>query len=445
MRVGSGRTFGAVLRACRRDSRKLVVDALAGRTIHDSAFLWRSTYDRLASAGGLPRQSEASQAAVAADGTRGDLPKAAIVTTWSGAPHLSLPSPRSRDYKDQSGLELRYYLHSIAPGVYLSGSYHGLVQSLRPGLGSLAYDGIEFLHRGSGLGFAESSARDIQFGPGSTVYKHGIHGLLNAARNSDQHGWAWPCPGQRFRGAVVAHRQVRRSLPERLPERPRGDRRSVLLLRFLQSPAPSSGLGLSNTGSRLSGDAMIWTRPRSRLVGHPGAIYFAPRVAVIEKKEKACGKCRLYGNPQKPRIPTETWKSLRLSHISHRPYWDIYSWLKGSTLDTSIIGPKDGEASCRFKSNHHIHACIRRPMGNFILKPEFDQECIRFLKTLLLSGMLRSRRDHFLCHALLFWELLTTRNIECLKHLTIVLRSLGLLIEYGNDYLIIQRKKAHPG
>jgi hypothetical protein len=84
-------------------------------------------------------------------------------------------------------------------------------------------------------------------------------------------------------------------------------------------------------------------------------------------------------------------------------------------------------------------------MGNFILKPEFDQECIRFLKTLLLSGMLRSRRDHFLCHALLFWELLTTRNIECLKHLTIVLRSLGLLIEYGNDYLIIQRKKAHPG
>jgi hypothetical protein len=59
---------------------------------------------------------------------------------------------------------------------------------------------------------------------------------------------------------------------------------------------------------------------------------------------------------------------------------------------------------------------------------------------LLVSGMPRSRRHHFLCHALLFWELLTTKNIERLKRLTIMLRSLGLLIEYGNDYLIIQRK-----
>ena len=98
---------------------------------------------------------------------------------------------------------------------------------------------------------------------------------------------------------------------------------------------------------------------------------------------------------------------------------------------------------CRFKSNHHIYAYIRRHMGNFILKPEFGQEYIRFLKKLLVSGMPRSRRDHFLCHALLFLELLRTKNIECLKHLTIMLRSLGLLIEYGSDYLIIQRKKRH--
>jgi len=37
---------------------------------------------------------------------------------------------------------------------------------------------------------------------------------------------------------------------------------------------------------------------------------------------------------RKKRIPPETWKSLQLSHI---PYWNIYSWLKGSTLDSVKI------------------------------------------------------------------------------------------------------------
>jgi glycosyltransferase involved in cell wall biosynthesis len=98
---------------------------------------------------------------------------------------------------------------------------------------------------------------------------------------------------------------------------------------------------------------------------------------------------------------------------------------------------------CRFKSNHHIHAYVRRHTANFTLKPEFSQEYIRFLKKLLATGMLRSRRDHFLCHALLFVELLTTKNIKCLKHLTIMLGYLDLLIEYGTEYLVSQRKKRH--
>ncbi|MBZ5500598.1 MAG: hypothetical protein LAP85_29770, partial [Acidobacteriia bacterium] len=47
-----------------------------------------------------------------------------------------------------------------------------------------------------------------------------------------------------------------------------------------------------------------------------------PRVRKLKKwtrefqkpKRMAYGKCRLYGNPQKARIPTETWKSLAKSN-----------------------------------------------------------------------------------------------------------------------------------
>lgn len=98
---------------------------------------------------------------------------------------------------------------------------------------------------------------------------------------------------------------------------------------------------------------------------------------------------------------------------------------------------------CRFKSNHHPHAYMRRHRGNFTSKPEFYREFIRFLKKLRANGMLRSRRDHFLYHALLFLELLRTKNIDCIKHLAIMFRSLDLLIQYGTDYLIVQHKKKH--
>jgi glycosyltransferase involved in cell wall biosynthesis len=96
----------------------------------------------------------------------------------------------------------------------------------------------------------------------------------------------------------------------------------------------------------------------------------------------------------------------------------------------------------RFKLNPHVHAYIRRHTGNFILKPEFDQEYIQFLKKLRESGMLKSRRDHFLFHAFLFFELATTKNIKCLIHLVAaILKSPWFSIKYGIHFLSIQFNK----
>lgn len=198
MQAGRGCTFGTVLRARRRVGREPLVDALTGRTIHGHTLLWGGAHDRLAWARGIRCQSEASATAFAADGTGSSIPQASAVVSGGWPSDLSLPSPRSYNHQDESGLEQRHYLHSTASRAHLPGSDHGLVQPLRPGLGSIAYDGIEVLPRDPGLGLAASAARDFRFGPGSTVYECGIHGLPDEARDSDQHGRARPGPGQRF-------------------------------------------------------------------------------------------------------------------------------------------------------------------------------------------------------------------------------------------------------
>jgi len=96
----------------------------------------------------------------------------------------------------------------------------------------------------------------------------------------------------------------------------------------------------------------------------------------------------------------------------------------------------------RFKLNPHVHAYIRRHTGNFILKPEFDQEYIHFLKRLGESGMLKSGRDHFLFHAFLFFELAATKNIKCLIHLVAaILKSPWFSIRYGIHFLSVQFNK----
>lgn len=71
------------------------------------------------------------------------------------------------------------------------------------------------------------------------------------------------------------------------------------------------------------------------------------------------------------------WKSLRLSHISHRPYWDIYSWSKGSTLDQEKTGPKHGE----------WHSCQNREITQELWESESTSLVVRVHVAELPAGI----------------------------------------------------------
>ena len=67
-------------------------------------------------------------------------------------------------------------------------------------------------------------------------------------RHHDQHGWTGTSNGQYFRGAAVAHGEVRIGLSPRLRGGPGGGEESGNLFWVLQSRASASGFGLSDAG-----------------------------------------------------------------------------------------------------------------------------------------------------------------------------------------------------
>ena len=158
----------------------------------------------------------------------------------------------------------------------------------------------------------------------------------------------------------MADREIRRSVFAGLRRCSGGSRVSAKLFLLLQSRTDASVLGISNAGGGLlpEADSASPRREntngndrvslRSSIVGHYRAHSSCRKLSQARKAQKlkilACGNCRSCGNPQKARIPTGAWKSLRLSHSFHKA-------LRGSFRLTLI---QKGRATIHLKEAYFL-------------------------------------------------------------------------------------------
>src|SRR5262245_46312315 len=277
-----------VLRAAAGDGGKPASDALVGRAIHAHAILRKPAHGDCAGRARLEGQSQTCPGAYAEDGHPGDLSKAAFIRSCARTSDLSIPAARPSDHAAQPSVGNRYYVHPAAQWIHLSGRHSRLVQPLRCGLGSLHHVGHRLLSVRAGSSFGESQAGNLQFRSRRTVHQRGIHKTAGERRRLDQHGWTGTRDGQYLHRAVVAKREVRRGLLERLRGRAGRDCKFEKLFSPLQFPAAAPVVAQSNARRDLlrdseqdrevpkTGRAPGRLGCRSSFVGHPGTKFFPP-------------------------------------------------------------------------------------------------------------------------------------------------------------------------
>ena len=251
MWVGRIFSFRVLLPGCGRECEEPDVDAVARRAIHANAVLWRDQDDRLAGQAGSCGQLETRSETASIDGSGSHLRQTEAVGPRAWTSRLPLSAAGFGDRKTECMLGDRHHVHPLETRIRVPGCDHGLVQPLRAVVGSVDHHGNEFLPDSPGLGIEEGEAGNLQLGPGSTVHQQGVHESFIGSWDCHQHGRKGAGVGQRLHRALVANRQVRRSVFERLHERRRSDRRSTTVFSVLQSRTFTSSIGLSDARTGL--------------------------------------------------------------------------------------------------------------------------------------------------------------------------------------------------
>src|ERR1700719_2400392 len=193
-------------------------------------------------------EPQAHPATNAHTGHRSPLPQTELEPPGAGSPDLSVPAARHRDRAAQPRLEHRYYLHSDAWWLPVSGRCDGLVQPLRTELGTLQHDGNRLLPGRAPCRVPLRPARNLELGSGFAVHLGRLPGSAQAARDLHQYGWPRTRARQCFHRTAMALAQVRVDLPRRLRLRPGTVSGAGKLLSLLQPPAPAPGARLSHAG-----------------------------------------------------------------------------------------------------------------------------------------------------------------------------------------------------
>src|ERR1700733_11555179 len=185
-------------------------------------------------------------------GHRGPVSQTELEPPGAGSRSVSVPAARRRDRTAQPRLEHRYYLHSDARWLLVSGRRHGLVQPFCSQLGTIQHPGNRLLPGGAPGRVPLRSTRNLELRSGLAVYLGRLPGSAQGARDLDQHGWSRPRARQRFHRTAVALAQVRADLSRRFRHRPRTVPGAGKLLPLLQSPASAPGARLPNAGRPVS-------------------------------------------------------------------------------------------------------------------------------------------------------------------------------------------------
>ena len=318
MPLGRSVAIGPLLHAEGRDRKEPRDNASSGRAIHQDAVLRYPENAPVAAWSRLRAQSEAREAASAPNGFGGDLCQAADFNAGAGPSDLSISFARIADRAAGPGMEHGYHVYPATARLCLSDSNHGLVQPLRPVLGSVGYAGREILSGRTGMGIESGQAGNLQFGSRLTIYERAVYSDASRARCANQHGWARPCDGQHLRGTSMAHGKVRRSIPEGLRRSPGCRRESSELFCILQSRTYPPVLGVSDSGSgllrkkesvpniRKNGHGYDRVAMRSWIVGQRSERIFPGKPVKQKNMDSAYGSWSSWGNPRLLRISPRT-------------------------------------------------------------------------------------------------------------------------------------------
>jgi hypothetical protein len=197
MRFARFATLDFLSSACRREQGEPAPDAATGRTIPGVALL-RKPEVRCGAGTGVATIDQPKTCATtdATDGHRSLVPEAEPESSGSRTPNLSVSAPRCRRQSTQPGLEHRYYLHSHALGLSVSGGYPGLVQPLRAELEFVQYHGGGLLPICARGGFARRPVRDLQLRPRLAIHLQPVSAAAQGPVHPHQYGWAWASPRQ---------------------------------------------------------------------------------------------------------------------------------------------------------------------------------------------------------------------------------------------------------
>src|ERR1700682_984855 len=193
-------------------------------------------------------QSQTRPTADAHSGHRSPLPQTELEPSGARSPDLPVPAARPRHRTPKPRLEHRYYVHSDAWRLSLSGRRDGLVQPLRAQLGTVQHDGDRLLPGRASRGIPFRPARNLELRSGLPVHFGRLPGSAEEARDLHQHGWPRSRARQRFHRTPVALFEVRADLSCGLRHRPRTVSGVGKLLPLLQSRAAAPGARLSDAG-----------------------------------------------------------------------------------------------------------------------------------------------------------------------------------------------------
>jgi hypothetical protein len=250
MRVAGIGALELLLPSATGDGREPVADANARRAIHADSVLRHPTYDGLAEEPWKGRQSQTSSALVASTGIGSDLPEAAVERAGCAAQDLPLSAAWSRDRSSQPSLEHGHHICAIARRLCVLGGDHGLVQPVRPLVGSVRHHGVGVLHFGFGPSLAKWTSGDLQQRSRLAIHERRFYTSAQSSWHSDQHGWQRSGSGQCVRRETVALGQIRGGLSQGLLERLDRDRQPGRVFPVLQWPTLPPIAWLQDAGKR---------------------------------------------------------------------------------------------------------------------------------------------------------------------------------------------------
>jgi hypothetical protein len=274
VRAGGSATFELLLHSDGdRERGKPEADAKDRRAIPSASIFRISTDHGMVGGSGTEGEREACVAIDAVDGIAGSVAGTAHQSPAPTASSLSISSKGSEDPGPERSVVFRHHVYPNETGVSVLGGGHGLVQSLRAGLGAFQLVGDSILCGGAATISRQRSAGNLQHGPGFAIHQRRLHGVFGRCGDPDQHGWPGACNRQHLHRTTLAEREIRRHLSARLRRRDGNTTRPRSVLPLLQYRAQTSGAGKSDAGGS-SRQALSLKNPPALISGRPSESSF---------------------------------------------------------------------------------------------------------------------------------------------------------------------------